>query len=485
MPYLFVICGSFKTSGLSYFSRYLFLIFLFLQTGIVYAVIPSDTLFIVSGISVTGNKVSKESVILKELTFKMGDSLSRKQITEGSEKSRENLLNTSLFNFVIINYTFLDNSEISFFISIIERWYIWPSPIFEHAERNLGAFIHDPNWKRINYGGQIFWDNFRGRREQVKVKIRLGYKEQYEISYVKPNFGKKQQHGVDFTINSTRQHEVNLYSLNNKPEYIWNENSYLLEVFNPYFFYSYRSSLYSWHNLSLSYSGITYRDSGTHEKFTGLPVGKNPEWFLAEYIYQYDFRDSKVYPLNGYYFRINIRRRESLLPGKEGFSKSSVLFNGTHHGMLYKGLYYNQALRLQLAKDTYEPKVYRTGLGYGPYLRGYELFVMDGNTYGLLITNLKYCLMRERTYNLAYIPWSQFNPMHLSFYANLFFDMAYVQGKYYDDAGNNYVNRYLYTGGLGIDMVSYYDQVIRFEISMNREGRAGFFIHAEVPFSRW
>jgi hypothetical protein len=153
--------------------------------------------------------------------------------------------------------------------------------------------------------------------------------------------------------------------------------------------------------------------------------------------------------------------------------------------MLLPRLYYNNALRLVVSKDNKEHKVYRTGLGYGPFLRGYELFVMDGNSYGLLLSNLKYCLMQERSYNLAYIPWSQFNPIHFSFYANLFFDMAYVRGIYYAEAGNTYVNRFLYTGGLGLDMVSYYDQVIRFEISINREGKPGFFIHTEVPFSRW
>jgi len=104
--------------------------------------------------------------------------------------------------------------------------------------------------------------------------------------------------------------------------------------------------------------------------------------------------------------------------------------------------------------------------------------VIDGNSYGLLVNNLKYCLLQERRYNLTYIPWSQFNPIHFSVYTNLFFDMAYIQGQYYAIDGNNYVNRLLYTGGLGLDLVSYYDQVIRFELSVNREGQPGYLIFA-------
>jgi hypothetical protein len=140
---------------------------------------------------------------------------------------------------------------------------------------------------------------------------------------------------------------------------------------------------------------------------------------------------------------------------------------------------------MQLSKDVYEPKVYRTGLGYGPYLRGYELYVVEGNSHALIVNNLKYCIMQEKSFKLMYIPWSQFNPVHFSMYGNLFFDLAYVHSKDYGVQGNTFVNRALYTAGLGLDLVSYYDQVVRLELSLNREGQVGFFIHTELPFSRW
>ncbi len=447
--------------------------------------IPADSTYYVSSITISGNKISKEKVILKELTFKTGDSIRQNAIDEHFIRSRDNLLNTSLFNFVYFSFEDSENSGIDVSISVIERWYIWPAPIFEHAERNLGAFIHDPDWKRINYGGQVMWYNFNGRREQLKLKLRFGYKEQFEILYDKPNFGKQQKHGISFAVNHTRQHEVNIKSLENKPVYLRNDNSYLLEVFNPYIIYSFRSSLYSRHNVSLSWIGLKYRDSETHLAYIGLPYGQNPGWITGEYAYKYDFRDSKAYPLNGNSFSFIYRQREAILPEGEGISKSSILLNATHHGFISKRLFYNEALRMQLSKDIYEPKVYRSGLGYGPYLRGYELFVIDGNSYALLLNNLKYCLMQPKSYQLGYIPWSQFNPVHFSMYGNLFFDMAYVKGKYYSNDGNDYVNRFLYTLGIGLDMVSYYDQVIRFEVSINREGQPGFFIHSELPFSRW
>jgi outer membrane protein assembly factor BamA len=260
MPYLFVIWRLFKTQRLFHIARYFILIFFLLQAGLLFCMEPGDSLFIVSGISISGNKITKEKIILKELTFTTGDILSPKKLTESCQRSRENLLNTALFNFVNISHVESEGAGTKVYISVIERWYIWPAPIFEHAERNLGAFIHNPDWNRINYGGQIFWYNFRGRREQLKLKARFGYKEQLEFLYEKPNFGKNQKHGINFTLNQTRQHEVNVFSENNKPVYIRNENSYLAEVFNPYFIYSYRNSLYSIHSLLLSFLGLTFRD---------------------------------------------------------------------------------------------------------------------------------------------------------------------------------------------------------------------------------
>lgn len=465
--------------------RRLIIVFSLIQVGFLSAAAQDDSLFHVSGIIITGNKITREPIILKELCFARGDTIPRKEIESLSQKSRENLLNTSLFNFVTIYQNITSATDIQFVIIVVERWYIWPAPIFEHADRNLGAFLHDPDWKRINYGGQIIWDNFRGRKEYLKLKLRFGYKQQLELVYDKPNFGKKQQHGLNFTLNQTRQHEVNVYSENNKPVYTRNDNSFLAEVFNPYMVYSYRSSLYSTHSLMLAYNSLMYRDSASHIHYTGLEYKQNPDWFFSEYYYEYDYRDSKPYPLKGDYFRINLRWRELLTPELSSLSKVSVLLNATHHRQIANRFYYNNALRMFLSKDRNEPKAFRTGLGYGAYLRGYELFVIDGNIYGLMINNLKYAILPEQSYNLLYVPWSQFNPIHLAIYANLFFDMGFANSNYYDDNGNSYVNRFLYTGGLGIDFVSYYDQVLRLELSLNREGQAGFFVHTEIPFSRW
>ena len=38
-------------------------------------------------------------------------------------------------------------------------------------------------------------------------------------------------------------------------------------------------------------------------------------------------------------------------------------------------------------------------------------------------------------------------------------------------------NQYLYSGGIGFDLVTYYDRVFRLEFSINKFGETGIFIH--------
>ena len=41
-------------------------------------------------------------------------------------------------------------------------------------------------------------------------------------------------------------------------------------------------------------------------------------------------------------------------------------------------------------------------------------------------------------------------------------------------------NRMLYTGGMGFDIVSFYDTCIRLEYSINQLGQKGLFLHTKV-----
>jgi outer membrane protein assembly factor BamA len=59
-----------------------------------------DPVLRITGIDISGNRVTKERIILRELLVHEGDSLTASLFYERLERSRQNLVNTGLFNTV-------------------------------------------------------------------------------------------------------------------------------------------------------------------------------------------------------------------------------------------------------------------------------------------------------------------------------------------------------------------------------------------------
>ena len=97
---------------------------------------------IIDNIIIAGNNITKQEIILRELTFKKGEGLSQKQIEEKIKQSKENLTNLSLFNFVDIKSA-ARNAKADIIIDVVERWYIWPYPILELSERNFNVWWNE------------------------------------------------------------------------------------------------------------------------------------------------------------------------------------------------------------------------------------------------------------------------------------------------------------------------------------------------------
>ena len=78
----------------------------------------------------------------------------------------------------------------------------------------------------------------------------------------------------------------------------------------------------------------------------------------------------------------------------------------------------------------------------------------------------------------------QFKKVHYAFYINVFADAGYVNNDF-PDPTNSMVNNWQFSTGIGLDFVTYYDQVFRIDYAINRLGERGLFFHLETPFSRW
>jgi hypothetical protein len=86
-------------------------------------------------------------------------------------------------------------------------------------------------------------------------------------------------------------------------------------------------------------------------------------------------------------------------------------------------------------------------------------------------------LINLPTQRVPLLKGPQFNKAYFASYLTLFSDWGYVDAADPNTQNNFLANTPLWGYGVGIDMVFYYDAVIRFEYSFNQLNQKGFFLH--------
>jgi outer membrane protein assembly factor BamA len=452
----------------------------------------SDDRLVIEGFDIQGNNVTKEHIILRELVFGLGDTILKMDLIPAIQRSRENLLNTSLFNFVYFDAEHLPGNRIIIQITVTERWYIWPIPILEYAERNFSEFVKNREWDKLVYGLWLKWNNFRGRKELLTGKVRLGYINEYALAYEVPNLGKRQQHGISTGVNINHQNEVSVKTEYNVPvEYRPQDKPAQIRL-NAFAIYTFRRKHYSTHSLWMEYYDYEVSDSIVVVN-PGYLWPEYPEayqdptrlnFFSLSYEFQHDVRDSKIYPLEGFLVKLRVDKLGlGIIPE---FPVPSIRFTGVlmFHQELAPRLYFHNVTKARYSSEKRLPQALNQALGYYEFLSGYEPYVIDGSDYVISKYNLKFQIIKPTTKTLPFVKMEQFNKVHYAIYINLFADAGYVHNEF-PAPTNTMVNTWQFSGGVGLDFVTYYDKVFRIDYAINRYGEHGFFFHLETPFYRW
>lgn len=447
--------------------------------------LPFDTLnrieyLIINKIDISGNKITKPYIITRELQFHQGDTVFKSNIDKLLKESQENIFNTSLFNFVTIDTNIIRRYLINININVIERWYLWPFPVFEFADRNFNSWLKDSDFSKLNYGLYLIQENFRGKNETIKFLLRFGYEQRYAIYYEAPYINKKQTFGIAVDAGYAQSHEVPVSTINDTLHFYKDENNYPKKEFFSSFSLIHRKSIHNTHYLSLSFSGYKFADTLLKISPDYSYQNQTEVRFLS-FIYKYksDFRDYKHYPLNGYYFDIEVTKTGlGLFDNIDLFSTQSTF---RKFWKLSNRFYYANGITAKFSSKAFQPYFIQRGLGYErDFVRGYEYYVIDGKSFGLLKANLKYKLLSKKVTTINFIRTQKFNKIYYSFYLNLFTDLAFVEDNQFFK-NNSFSNELLVGYGVGLDFVTYYDVVIRLEFSKNRLGEKGVFIHFRAP----
>lgn len=459
------------------FKGFLFFLFLFQGTIDLYAQ-ESNSFVVVKEFKIIGNKRTNESIIVREIPFSIYDTIQNVNLNKELERIKNNLFNTALFNFVTVAPVYFDDENISIFITVEERWYWWPIPIFEIQETNFNTWWLDKDVNKVNYGMYLSKENFRGRKETLSFLLQNGYTEKVGVKYSIPYINKRKTNGLNVMFAYSRNKEVS-YGISNNVRDYYRANEYVQKEINTTVGYEFRPKLYNKHNINLDYNDVSVSDSVLHLNDDYLFNGSNEmRYFSLKYAFKRDERNVKNYPTVGSYFDFKLI--------KHGLGVASNLnsFYLTSHlkkfWQLSDKIYLAGSVKTKFTVKG-SPYYLLGGFVFGNDLvRGYELYVINGEHYGLTKMQLRYSLLKNKVFNVNAIRFEKFNKVPLDIYLGAYFDAGYTDLKN-DSRTNSLSNTTLYGGGLSLDFVSYYDLVLRVEYSINKLNEKGLFLHFIAP----
>lgn len=443
-----------------------------------------DTLWLIRDIVFSGNKITREHILEREIDLSIGDALPLDEIRKVAAAGRQNLENTGLFNFVEMEIRVLDSSQqyLALYFEFTERWYLWPLPVFEIADRNINAWWESGAFRRANYGFLLSHHNMRGRKEKLTAAFLTGHEKLLSLEYDIPFLDRNRRWGGwgGFSYATTR--ELLLEEEAHKPVWYFSEDLVLQQRVRFGLGVHYRPGFYHRFQLSTVYEKLSLHDSvlAINPRYPYQEGQALSKMLSFKFYYQWDRRDQRYYPLKGHYLDVNLDWH--FIPSAQTHTTKwlqSLLMNARRYVQLSPRFYAAGGLLGFLTLPGSSPFLFHQGLGFDrKFVRGYEDFLFAGEAYAVAKTDFKWALMPQRKIRLPFIPYRQFNRLHLALFLTAYADGGLIYRRLPNDGlEKNRLGGY----GLGLNLVTYYDKVLRLEYSRNGKGKGGFFIHAVAP----
>lgn len=434
--------------------------------------VEESNCYYIKAINISGNRKTKDVIVLRELSVKTGDCIPRNLLASVLELNRLRLLNIKLFNDVKISWEPIAGDTFSMDIVVLDRFPIMPEANFEFADRNFNVWWteQDHDLRRINLGLTLNHNNFRGNRETLGVTAQAGYTQKVGVSYSRPFADKNQKHGFGFSVFGLQNREIAYKSDTNKLRFLRSDNNFMQRRFDAAVWYTYRPQYAVTHLLQLAFHHYWISDTIAELNPSYLGNGRKQEDVLQlSYRFEYNGVDNWNYPLTGKRFVGVFDQKFALLGGKW---QSSLNLHYDHFFHPFKKWYASVILRGRVSIPQDQPFIFRQNLGYEfDYIRGYEYYVIDGSCFGIARVNLKRELLNVR----INLPIRFFEVIPIRVYGKVYGDMGAGYNKY--PVNDRLYNRTLYSGGIGFDIVTLYDIKLRVEYTINHLNEKGLYLH--------
>jgi len=408
--------------------------------------ITRDSTLVVKEIIVEGNETTKEHVILREMSIKVGDRVT----PEALDRDRDRIYSLQLFNKVAIE-TAAQSDSVTLIVRVHERWYLFPYPV-------VGIRYRDIN--KIFYGAGVAHQNFRGRNEKLYLSFALGYDRWISLAYQNPKLTDDDDIFFRGSLSYQKVHNLSVTS-----------GEYEQTNFGSGLNLGKRDGLYQTFFGFLNYDVWIVSDAQPGR--TVSPTGRDA-FFSLGLRYSYDTRNIREYTTDGLLV--------SLGATKAGFGESEVnLMTYAYDVRAFTLLSEEWSLGARsycvLIGGGITPPYRHVFYGYDERVRGYFSDVLEGeNIFGGNL-EIRFPIFRPRYLHVP-IPIPQFSVLRYGLSAGIFADA----GKIWYRSESFSSKPWLAGVGAGLHFLLPYSVVIRTEYAWNGKRRGQFVLDFGASF---
>ena len=350
----------------------------------------------VDSIVITGNSVTQDKIILRELTFKVGDYVNMEDL----QYNRERIYSLGLFNNVTIIPVLKDeNTNIA--ITVEESWYIWPIPILD---------LRDSELRKLTLGINLLYKNFRGMNETVSSIFAFGYDPFFNLSYYNPWLIREDNISLSLGISYNKIHNISPMA-----EYFYGSD-FTYKHISGYINTGKRFNIYNELYFLLGYDYV--EQPLLIKKIPTASNGRVDRMIKSGIDYIFDSRNLKQFADSGFYANLNYTHR--------GFGLNNINFSSFDMDLRYylkvtDGLTMKLRNRNRFTFGGSVPFYDHSFLGYGERIRGHYNDIREGNNLYVFSIDMRYPIIKEWLFSikLPLIP-KELTTYRIGIYADAF-----------------------------------------------------------------
>lgn len=435
---------------------------IFLSFSPIFLPAQSDTLFyegdyhiVIDSIYITGNETTEDFIILRELTFDIGDTLN----PHISSYNRERIYSLRIFNEVRLIPYFSDGKNI-LKIEVEESWYIYPIPF---------VTLKDRDWEKVSYGISVSLLNFRGRNEMLSGSAAFGYDPSFSFRYLNPNISYNQN--LNFQINLGYSTSTNKSS---EAEDLYG-SSFEQENFISRLQLGKRFGNYHWTYLK---TGFDYIETPFYIPGINASDGNIDRTLVLGASYVFDTRDLTLYAAEGIYALLNFEFKGL---GIDGINYQVADLEFREYRKIIERFTAKWRMSVRHTAGKTVPYYDYSYLGYSERIRGYfNDGESEGNDRFIGSVEINYHIIEETRINLYWIPLlpNSLLSYRVAVIAGLFGDTGTTRNNGDPLAIKNFNTGY----GTGISFLLLPYFICRLEFAINDNGQTEWIFDLGASF---